>query len=141
MMRQFSGSGSVEGFQSINPYTKQELHNIPYSSHDKILSQIEQLSNPTNPPLEFRKLIKLQSILSLKKHQLAKIITLETGKPISQSILEIEKCVGHIGTWIGSGKGGSGKGGKKGLVEKYVGLKRIGGIANTSKGKLLKKNS
>ena len=83
------------------------------------------------------KLRKLQSILSLKKEQLAKILTLETGKPITQSILEIEKCVGHIGTWVGTGAGGSGKGGKKGLVEKYVGMKRIGGISNDSKSKHL----
>jgi acyl-CoA reductase-like NAD-dependent aldehyde dehydrogenase len=59
-----------------------------------------------NSPLDLQKLTKLQSILSLKKQQLAKILTLETGKPISQALLEIEKCVGHIGTWVGSGDGG-----------------------------------
>lgn len=48
-----------EGFYSVNPYTKQEMHYIPFSSHEKIKAQIEQLSNPTTPPLDMQKLRKL----------------------------------------------------------------------------------
>ena len=101
-------SSAQDGFKSVNPYNKQDLHFIPYSSHGKIQSQIDQLSDPRTPALDLEKLRKLQSLLSLKKQQLAKILTLETGKPINQSIAELEKCVGHIGTWIGASKGGKG---------------------------------
>ncbi|MGC1632791.1 MAG: NAD-dependent succinate-semialdehyde dehydrogenase [Gelidibacter sp.] len=85
--------------KTVNPFNNQSLkHYQLHSSED--LHQILENSNKTfhewklTPIKErCRLLINLAQIIEDDKHELATLITLEMGKPISQSISEIEKCL------------------------------------------------
>ena len=83
---------------SVNPYTGKELFNFDALSDQDIQARLG-LSGQAFPswkaePLHERcqKLLKAGAVLRARKAELARIITLEMGKPISQSEAEIEKC-------------------------------------------------
>lgn len=86
-------------FQSINPYTGELI-----SEHNEhSLKDIENIIHQThlahqrwkNYPFEQRAgcFLKLSAILKEQRDALAKLITAEMGKIISESIAEIDKCV------------------------------------------------
>jgi succinate-semialdehyde dehydrogenase / glutarate-semialdehyde dehydrogenase len=84
--------------KSINPATGEELKNYPDMDENEI-DDILNLSNNTfmewkNTSFSERagKMKKAHDILLTRKDEFAKIMTLEMGKPIKQSISEIEKC-------------------------------------------------
>ncbi|MEJ2614691.1 MAG: aldehyde dehydrogenase family protein, partial [Ignavibacteriaceae bacterium] len=84
--------------KSINPATGEELKNYP----DLKENEIEEILNQShstflgwkNTSFSERagKMKKAHDILLKRKDEFAKIMTLEMGKPILQSISEIEKC-------------------------------------------------
>ena len=85
-------------FSSYNPYTQQKLKDYQFSSEKEIN---DNLSKAHNSYFEWRKLsvkdrayqLKQVGLLLLEyKDEAAQLITDEMGKPISQSISEIEKC-------------------------------------------------
>ena len=85
-------------FSSYNPYTQQKLKDYQFSSKDET---IESLLNAQHSFKEWKRisvqdrasqLQKLGYLLLENKQQAAQLITNEIGKPISQSISEIEKC-------------------------------------------------
>ena len=83
---------------SINPATGKVLKNYP----DMNENQIDEILNQSNGTfLEWEKtdfseragkMKKAHDILLSRKDEFAKIMTLEMGKPIIQSVSEIEKC-------------------------------------------------
>lgn len=83
---------------SRNPYNNEIIYKIEELSEIEIESKLEQGNRVFN---QWRKidikercmlLLKLAQVLFEEKEILAETISLEMGKPISQSIAEIEKC-------------------------------------------------
>jgi succinate-semialdehyde dehydrogenase/glutarate-semialdehyde dehydrogenase len=83
---------------SINPATGEEIKNYPdlnESRIEKILDQSNKTFNQwksTDFSQRTEKMKNAHNILLKRKEEFAKIMTLEMGKPIAQSISEIEKC-------------------------------------------------
>ena len=85
-------------FQSINPFTEEKLSEIPSLSYQELEEKLS-LSNKvfadwSNKHLRERLYFvqNLIGILNREKQRLAALITKEMGKPIKQSVAEIEKC-------------------------------------------------
>ncbi|MDO8480728.1 MAG: NAD-dependent succinate-semialdehyde dehydrogenase [Nanoarchaeota archaeon] len=84
--------------QSINPYTSELLREYPEHSFEQALDAVKdarkaQVAWSALPIHERCKLLrKAGEILRKRKDELATIITLEMGKPIKESVAEIEKC-------------------------------------------------
>ncbi len=80
-------------FRSIDPYHQSVWAEWPEDSRDqvngKILRAAQTRFERTECILHFK---RLASILRREKSRLAHLLTKEMGKPISQSVAEIEKC-------------------------------------------------
>lgn len=85
--------------KSINPYTNELLFEHHEDSAEKIHQVIEKSHQAfhswrkTSFEERAKKIMKVAQFIEKEKNEFAKIMTLEMGKPISQSISEIEKCV------------------------------------------------
>ncbi len=85
-------------FKSINPFSQQEIEEFSTHSSAEIEFIIESASisqkhwRTTSYDHRAQILTKTANLLLARKNQLALTITQEMGKPISQSISEIEKC-------------------------------------------------
>ncbi len=83
---------------SINPYTGEIIFSNPSLNQEEINEIIEQVNDAfldwKNITYKTRKqhLFRLANVLLQHKDIWANVITQEMGKPISQSIAEIEKC-------------------------------------------------
>ncbi|MHB1278299.1 MAG: NAD-dependent succinate-semialdehyde dehydrogenase [Bacteroidia bacterium] len=84
-------------FQTINPYTGEFLFHIPFDNSQAIKRKIDAAESCF---LDWKRLsfseravffIRLASLLDRDKGKLAALITLEMGKPIRESVAEIEK--------------------------------------------------
>ncbi|MFN3781100.1 MAG: NAD-dependent succinate-semialdehyde dehydrogenase [Candidatus Kapaibacteriota bacterium] len=88
----------MEKIITINPATEEVLGEYPELQEKEILARISQSANAfkTWSSMNIEKrceyLLKVAEILKNRKNSLARLITLEMGKPIKQSIAEIEKC-------------------------------------------------
>ncbi len=88
----------MKTFTTINPATEEELKKYNYFQDD----QIEEIINKCNrawlnwkdTPFSQRShlLLRMKTLLIERKETLAKEITTEMGKPLTQSVAEIEKC-------------------------------------------------
>jgi succinate-semialdehyde dehydrogenase/glutarate-semialdehyde dehydrogenase len=84
---------------TINPFNGQELNKYEHFSNDKIQSVVNTAENTFNKwkltPLKKRaKLLrKLGDVLNKNIDKYSQLITLEMGKPISESRAEINKCI------------------------------------------------
>lgn len=79
--------------KSINPYTLDKWAEWPLHSKE----EVERILNHANQNSSDRKLfevraLQLSSLLIKNRAELASLITREMGKPITQSIQEIDKC-------------------------------------------------
>ncbi len=89
---------NYEVFQSVNPYTQELIASYPQHTPaeiSQILTQSQQTftlwsqkSSTTRRKLAFN----LAELLEESKQSLAVLITSEMGKPISESLAEVEKC-------------------------------------------------
>lgn len=83
---------------SINPATDEKLHSYPIINAQTIETKIKNaqnayLQNKKNTIEKRISLLKqLAEQLKIEKETLARMATLEMGKPFRQSIAEVEKC-------------------------------------------------
>lgn len=96
-------------FRSMNPKNNQLLRSFNYIKDIDLDHRLQRAENrfKTNEaftvdqlPERHQKLQILADILEKNKDKYSKLITNEMGKPISQSIFEIEKAQGHINYYI-----------------------------------------
>lgn len=84
---------------SVNPYTGESLHSYQKHSNKEVQELLEnaheQFLKWKNTSFDTRKsyILSVVDVLEKNKKDYAKTMTLEMGKPISQSIAEIEKCI------------------------------------------------
>ncbi|HLC85988.1 MAG TPA: NAD-dependent succinate-semialdehyde dehydrogenase [Candidatus Nanoarchaeia archaeon] len=83
--------------QSINPYTEEVMKEFDYESEKQIHNKLKLLKdNKKWAELDIKEKSKAISNtakeLEKRKEECVEIISLEMGKPINQSIAEIEKC-------------------------------------------------
>lgn len=85
--------------KSVNPFTEEVIyeflmdHSLQVESKLTLCSQAQKRWKLTSHSLRADSLLRLAAELESQKKGLAATITLEMGKPLSQSLLEIEKCV------------------------------------------------
>lgn len=85
--------------KSNNPYTQEELYGIEQLSESEIEKAINRADKAyqswrkTDFSQRQKLMLSLAETLESDKKELAKTLTQEMGKPISQAISEIEKCV------------------------------------------------
>lgn len=84
--------------KSKNPYTQEELYDIEQLSGSEVENAINRADkayqswSKTDYSQRQKLMISLAETLKSDKKELAKTLTQEMGKPISQAISEIEKC-------------------------------------------------
>ncbi len=82
-----------------NPFTGESIYNKEFDSHTTIHTCLQTAESGfkvwSNYSVESRKhhFNKLVVLMQEQKHTLASQITIEMGKPITESISEIEKCI------------------------------------------------
>lgn len=85
-------------FKSKSPFSGEEYGSFPFLTNSELDTRITKASNAQQKhqktALSSRadNLLKLNDLLEQRKQDFAQIITEEMGKPIKQSIAEIEKC-------------------------------------------------
>src|SRR5208283_1281965 len=84
--------------QSINPYTNQVIKEFDQMTEQEVQKQIDNSRNAlsvwkkSSVSARLTVIKKLSDILRTEKQKLAVIITSEMGKPVRESLAEIEKC-------------------------------------------------
>ena len=85
--------------KTINPATEETVKEYSYHTTSQVRDIIDSVAleqekwKQQNLKSRLNYIQKLSEIFSDNKEELALIITNEMGKPISQSISEIEKCI------------------------------------------------
>ena len=88
-----------KSLKTVNPFNSNPIKEYKAHTSDELTQILETSKNAfhswrkTSIKERCRLLNNLAQVLEDDKDDLAKLITLEMGKPISQSIAEIEKCV------------------------------------------------
>ncbi len=84
----------------INPYTLEIIGNIPSLSRKEVREAInigeehKSVMKNLSPSTKYNILLKIASEIQKNKEKLAKIISLDAGKPIKQSIIEVDRSIG-----------------------------------------------
>lgn len=90
---------SILMYQSINPYTGEPIQNMAFESPDLLRQKLTCADTAyqtwSSYPLTDRKTYfhMLIQIMQNEKNALAREITLEMGKPLQESMAEIDKCI------------------------------------------------
>lgn len=85
-------------FHTINPATEEKIAEYTYATESEISEQVDKTFESwkkwrlTDYPQRAEVLAELSKLLESEKNSLADLITTEMGKPLSQSISEVEKC-------------------------------------------------
>ncbi len=99
--------------ESVNPATGEQVNSYEYADEDEVEAVLDRASDAfdswSNEPLRKRErlLADVADVLRERKRTYAEQMTVEMGKPISQAIAEVEKCVWvcdhyaeHAGTYL-----------------------------------------
>ncbi len=96
-------------YQSVNPFTGEKGFSRPYATKDEITAQIDRVNKAYRARLSTdgydkvklkANLETMHKILQERKEEYAKIITDEVGKPLNQSIQEVDKAIKHTKHFI-----------------------------------------
>lgn len=85
--------------KTINPFNNEPIKEYKIHTSEQLAQILDNSKNTfgkwrqTSIKVRCRLLINIAQILEDDKEDLAKLISLEMGKPISQSISEVEKCI------------------------------------------------
>lgn len=97
----------IKTFKTIDPFTSQQIQSYQYMSDAAVGAVIEQLYKGylqwKTQDLYYRTsaLRSLKNKIEDNKRLIAGQITLEMGKPIAQSLAEVDKCLGLIDYCVG----------------------------------------
>jgi len=92
----------MTNYKSINPATEEIVFEKDFISESQLESSLQDAFNysvivaRSNYEQRASKLTAVAKLLTEKKKTLAELMTLEMGKPIKQSLAEIDKCVSVI---------------------------------------------
>ena len=84
--------------QSINPATEEIIETYPELTEEEIESKLDLAHRAfeawklTSFDVRRERMLELARLIRSNKDNLAQIATLEMGKPITQSLAEVEKC-------------------------------------------------
>jgi succinate-semialdehyde dehydrogenase / glutarate-semialdehyde dehydrogenase len=95
---------------SLNPYNNKENLVIPTQSKEELLKVLEnsKIADQYWSKITLRKRLdyieSFKNVLIEEREELSKIIAMEMGCPISQSIMEVDKCVSIIDYFVTNGE-------------------------------------
>ena len=95
-----SHSENIE--EVMNPATEEVLARVPLSTKEATAAAIEAAEEAftswkkVSVPVRGRYLFKLHHLLSENKEELARLITLENGKSISESLGEVQRGIENV---------------------------------------------
>lgn len=95
-------STATEFEEVINPATEEALVNVPLSSEAETAEAIRvadeafQTWKKVSVPVRGRYLFKLHHLLMTNKEELARLITLENGKSLSESLGEVQRGIENV---------------------------------------------
>lgn len=96
-------------YQSVNPYTNEVFATYENSTADQISDSINLAHalykkwRHEEPSVRARQLAKIADLLGEKKAEMAKLMTLEMGKKISESEEEVDICIGILNYYADKG--------------------------------------
>lgn len=82
-------------FNILNPFTQELLYKVPWSTEQELINSINKISKETsNTTIQERAQVleRLSIILDNNRIELSKLIALETGKPLTDGLLEIQRA-------------------------------------------------
>ena len=95
-------SAATEFEEVVNPATEEALVNVPLSSEAETAEAIRvadeafQTWKKVSVPVRGRYLFKLHHLLMTNKEELARLITLENGKSLSESLGEVQRGIENV---------------------------------------------
>ncbi|EGO9464536.1 methylmalonate-semialdehyde dehydrogenase (CoA acylating) [Enterococcus faecalis] len=95
-------STATEFEEVVNPATEEALVNVPLSSEAETAEAIRvadeafQTWKKVSVPVRGRYLFKLHHLLMTNKEELARLITLENGKSLSESLGEVQRGIENV---------------------------------------------
>ena len=99
----WTGSSSATYLESHNPADGSVVARAPRSNVDDIRQAITSAKEAfegnvwgDSPNLRAKALLKLTKLTEENSEELAKLVTLETGQPISDSRKEMQICIDHL---------------------------------------------
>ena len=93
---------TTEFEEVVNPATEEALVNVPLSSEAETAEAIRvadeafQTWKKVSVPVRGRYLFKLHHLLMTNKEELARLITLENGKSLSESLGEVQRGIENV---------------------------------------------
>jgi len=94
---------NVSEFEEVfNPATGELIAKVPYSSKDEVDDAVQAASkafktwSQVSVPKRGRLMFKLQNILTENKEELARLVTLENGKTLSDSLGEVGRGIENV---------------------------------------------
>ena len=97
-------------FKSVNPATGETIEEFDFATEEEASETIAgarsafQLWQKKDVSERTGYLVKVAEKLTERKHDFAKVITLEMGKPIKESLAEVEKCAWALNYFASNAK-------------------------------------
>jgi len=103
-------SKNGESFESINPATLEIIGEFAKADVDDVLAAVDAADEAQNKwseipaPRRANILFKVAQLLHAKKEELARIVTLEMGKPLAESMADVQEAIDCAEYFAGEGR-------------------------------------